>query len=410
MGPGTAFSVKTPSYQVPGCQNSDVIQRDWNMRELDILVGDRVIGSGSGVFVVAEIGINHEGSVSQAARLIEAAAESGADAVKFKSYRVDRLLIPSRDRYAQKMGSTESAYQMLRRCELSWEDQEKLKRHADERGVLFLSTPFDEECTDFLDSIGVPVFKISSADITHIPLLRHVASKGKPILLSTGMSFLSEVADAIDSLRSADANEILLMHCVSAFPAAPKHMNLRALQTLQSYFELPVGLSDHSEGILIPMAALALGAVLIEKHFTLDKNAPGPDHKSSMDPDDLKRLVQSLHDVEASLGDGRKRPSDVEEESRLFSRRSIVAAVDIRAHETIAQWMLTFKRPGSGLKPRCWEKVIGMTARRNIGKDTILQWDDLVPSASSDTTLSELKKMEQGVDSVTTRLQRKQQA
>ena len=167
------------------------------MRELDILIGDRVIGSGSRVFVVAEIGINHEGSVSQAVRLIDAAAESGADAVKFKSYRVDRLLIPSRDRYAQQMGSTESAYQMLRRCELSWEDQEKLKKHSDQCGVLFLSTPFDEESTDFLDSLGVPVFKIASADITHIPLLRHIASKGKPVLLSTGMSFLSEVADAI---------------------------------------------------------------------------------------------------------------------------------------------------------------------------------------------------------------------
>jgi N,N'-diacetyllegionaminate synthase len=368
------------------------------MKDTDILIGEKVIGSGASVFVVAEIGINHDGSVSHAERLIDAAAESGADAVKFQSYRVDRLLIPSRERYAQQMDGSESAYQMLRRCELSWEDQAKLKQHADARGVLFMSTPFDEESADFLDTLGVPVFKIASADITHVPLLRHIAAKGKPILLSTGMSFLSEVADAIYVLRSSGAKEILLMHCVSAYPAGPQHMNLRALQTLQSYFELSVGLSDHSEGILLPLVAVSLGAVLLEKHFTLDKNAPGPDHKASMDPNDLKLLIKSLREVEASLGDGRKRPSEVEEESRLFSRRSIVAAVDIRAHETIAQWMLAFKRPGSGLEPRHWEKVIGMTARRNIGKDTILQWEDLAPSMASDPGLDVFYKKEQGAE------------
>jgi N,N'-diacetyllegionaminate synthase len=358
------------------------------MKETDILIGSRVIGLGSNIFVVAEIGINHNGSVRQAEKLIDAAAKSGADAVKFQSFHADRLLIPSRDRYAQQSEGAESAYQMLRRCELSFEDQEKLKKHADDQGVLFLSTPFDEESVDFLDSLGVPVFKVASADITHVPLLRHIASKGKPVLLSTGMSFLSEVADAIWNLRSAGANEIVLMHCVSTYPAAPQHMNLRALQTLQSYFELSVGLSDHSEGILLSLVAVALGAVVIEKHFTLDKQAPGPDHKASMDPADLKLLIRSLREVESSLGDGRKRPSDAEEESRLLSRRSIVAAVDIRANESIAPWMLIFKRPGSGLEPRNWEKLIGMIARRNIGKDTILQWEDLAPPVSSEFQIS----------------------
>jgi N,N'-diacetyllegionaminate synthase len=358
------------------------------MKETDILIGPKVIGPGSKIFVVAEIGINHNGSVSQAEKIIEAAARSGADAVKFQSFRTDRLLIPSRDRYAQQSDGAESAYQMLRRCELNFEAQEKLKKHADEQGVLFFSTPFDEESVDFLDSLGVPVFKVASADITHVPLLRHIASKGKPVLLSTGMSFLSEVADAIWNLRSAGAKEIVLMHCVSTYPAAPQHMNLRALQTLQSYFELSVGLSDHSCGILLSLVAVALGAVVIEKHFTLDKQAPGPDHKASMDPADLKLLIRSLREVESSLGDGRKRPSDVEEESRLLSRRSIVAAVDIRAHEPIAPWMLTFKRPGSGLEPRNCEKLIGMIARRNIGKDTILQWEDLAPPESSEFQIS----------------------
>ena len=328
--------------------------------------------------------------------MIDEAAESGADAVKFQSFRVDKLLIPSQNRYAQQMGSMESAYQMLRRCELTWEDQEKLKIHAEEKKVLFLSTPFDEETVDFLDSLGVPAFKIASSDITHVPLLRHIAKKGKPIFMSTGMSFLSEVGDALQVLRSSGAKEILLMHCVSAYPTPPQNMNLRSLETLQSHFELPVGLSDHSEGILLPLIAVALGAVVIEKHFTLDKNAPGADHKCSMNPEDLKQLVKALRDVEASLGDGRKRPSDIEEEGRLLGRRSIVAAVDIRAHETIVPWMLTCKRPGSGLEPRYKEQIIGMAARRNISKNTILQWEDLAPIVSPGS-VSENNLMEQDV-------------
>jgi N,N'-diacetyllegionaminate synthase len=353
------------------------------MNETDIWIGQKVIGPGSKVFVIAEIGINHDGNVNQAEKLIDAAAEAGADAVKFQSFQVDRMLIPSRDRYAQQTNQTESAYQLLRRCELSWADQEKLKKHADRRGILFLSTPFDEESADFLDSLEVPIFKIASSDITHVPLLRHIASKHKPILLSTGMSFLSEVADAIWNLKSSGAQDILLMHCVSVYPAQPQKMNLRAIQTMQSYFDLPVGLSDHSEGILLPLIAVALGAVVIEKHFTLDKTASGPDHKGSMDPADLKALIQNLRDVEDCLGDGRKKPSDSEEENRILSRRSIVAAVDIRAKETVAPWMLSFKRPGTGLEPRHWEKIVGMTARRNLEKDTILQWEDLLPSGFS---------------------------
>ena len=371
------------------------------MKDTDILIGPKIIGSGAQVFVIAEIGINHGGSVIQAEKLIDAAADSGADAVKFQSYRVDRLLIPSRERYVQQTDGSESAYQMLCRCELSWQDQEKLKKRADQRDILFMSTPFDQESADFLDSIDVPAFKIASGDITHVPLLQHIASKGKPVLLSTGMSYLSEVADAIWTLRSAGAKEIVLMHCVSSYPAMPSQMNLRALQTMQSYFELPVGLSDHSEGILLSLAAVPLGAVVIEKHFTLDKNASGPDHKASMDAADLKSLVSNLRDVEASLGDGRKRPSDIEEESRHFGRRSIVAAVDIRAEEKIAEWMLTFKRPGSGLEPRFWEKVIGMTARRNIGKDTILQWEDLAPTMSPDLIINN-SKLEQDAEMMLT--------
>jgi N,N'-diacetyllegionaminate synthase len=361
------------------------------MKEMDLPVDQKLLGSGSKVFVIAEIGINHDGSVHQAERLIDAATEAGADAVKFQSFRVDRLLIPSRDRYAQQTEGMESAYQMLRRYELSWQDQAMLKKHADRKGVIFLSTPFDEESADFLDSLGVPLFKIASSDITHMPLLSHVASKGKPILLSTGMSFLDEVAEAISNLKSSGAKEIVLMHCVSVYPALPQDMNLRALQTLRSSFNLPVGLSDHSEGILLPVVAASLGAVAIEKHFTLDKTAPGPDHKASMDPADLKMLIKNLRDVEASLGNGTKQPTAAEIENRHLSRRSIVAAVDIPANETIAPWMLSCKRPGTGLDPRHWKKVLGMTARRNVEMDTILQWEDLTPSRCSQSDQNDQK-------------------
>jgi N,N'-diacetyllegionaminate synthase len=354
-----------------------------DMKELDILAGDRVIGSGSEIFVIAEIGLNHGGSVETAARLIDAATESGADAVKFQSYRTDRLLIPSVERYVQQADDGLSAYQMLRQCELSFEDQENLKKHADRRGVHFLSTPFDEESADFLDEIGVPLFKIASADMTHVPLLRHVASKGKPILLSTGMAFLNEVADAVWTLKDAGAGELLLMHCVSAYPAEPRDMNLRAIETLRSYFKLPVGLSDHSLGIHFAIGAAALGAVVIEKHFTFDRNAPGPDHRSSIDPAELQSLVRNLRELRVSLGDGRKCPSVSEEEGRLLGRRSIVAAVDMRANDVIAPRMLTCKRPGTGLEPRFVEKIIGMTTRRAIEKDTIMQWDDLIPRPSA---------------------------
>jgi N,N'-diacetyllegionaminate synthase len=362
------------------------------MRQQDVLIGNKVIGAESGVFVIAEIGINHDGSYNQGCELIDAAVECGADAVKFQCFRADHLMLPSEDRYSQQHEGLESAYQMLRRLELSWGDHEKLKKHADERGILFLETPFDAEAVDFLDYIGVPAFKVASADLTCLPLLRHIAAKGKPVFLSTGMAYLSEVADAVWALKSGGVTEIALLHCVSAYPAPPHSMNLRALETLREYFGFPVGLSDHSEGIMLALVAAGLGAAVIEKHFTLNKQAPGPDHKSSMDPDELRKLVRMLRDVEAGLGDGRKRPSELEEEGRLLCRRSLVTLVEIRAHERISPWMLSYKRPGGGIEPRHWDKVIGMKARHDLRKNAVLRWEDLVPSAVPDTLNGDLNQ------------------
>ncbi len=350
------------------------------MSHRELLIDDRVVGDGAKAFVVAEIGINHGGSLAEALKLIDAAADAGADAVKFQTFRTDRLMVANRDRLAQQDDGTETAYHMFRRLELGWEDYGKLKTHAERRKVVFLSTPFDEESADLLDQIGVAAFKIASSDITYVPLLKHVASKGKPVLLSTGMSFLSEVAEAVWTLRTAGAAEIVLLHCVSSYPALPESLNLRAIQTMADYFDLPVGFSDHSEGILLPLVAVSLGAVLIEKHFTLDRQARGPDHKLSLEPGELRSMVQSIRAVESSLGDGRKCPAASEAENRALSRRSVVAAVDIRSYETIEPWMLGFKRPGTGLEPKQAERLVGMKVRRNIGRDNALQWDDLLPS------------------------------
>ena len=350
------------------------------MKPEEILIGNRIVGAGK-VLVVAEIGVNHGGSLSEALKLIDAAADCGADAVKFQTFHADRLMVASHDRFAHLGSGGESAYQMFRRLELRMEDHEKLKGQADKRGVIFLSTPFDEESVDFLDQLGVPAFKVASADVTHIPLLKRIGAKGKPVLLSTGMCYLNEIAEAVWVLKSTGAKELVLLHCVSEYPASPESLNLQAIRTLSDHFGLLVGYSDHSQDILYSLMAACLGASLIEKHFTLDKNAPGPDHRSSMDREDLKSLIQNLRKVEVSLGDGRKRPARAEAENRTLSRRSIVTAVDVRAHETVAPWMVAYKRPGTGIEPNQADKVIGMRARRDLPRNTILQWDDLVASA-----------------------------
>ena len=351
------------------------------MKRTDFLIGKKIAGT-SRVLVIAEIGVNHDGSLLKALKLIDAAAECGADAVKFQTFRTERLMTSSEHRFAQQADGGESAYEMFQRLELGWDDHEQLKRHADEREIVFLSTPFDEESVDFLDQLGVPAFKIASGDLSHFPLLTHVAAKRKPVLLSTGMSYLNEVGEAVWTLKTSGASEIILLHCVSAYPAPPDSLNLRAIQTLRDYFDLPVGFSDHSPGTLFPLVAVALGAIVIEKHFTLDRHAEGPDHKLSLDPAEMSLLIRNLREVDTSLGDGRKRPADIEEENRRLSRRSIVAAVDIRAHESLSPWMLTCKRPGTGLEPSQLQRVIGMKTRRDIVKDTILHWQDLMPSVS----------------------------
>jgi len=356
------------------------------MKSHEFAIGTKSLTPGAKPFVIAEIGINHDGSLDRAIQLIESAARCGADAVKFQTFRADRLMTATRERLAHQGNPSESAYQMFRKLELSWEDHVKLKARSDELGIIFLSTPFDEESADFLDSLGVPVFKVASSDINHLHLLRHLARKGKPILLSTGMSFLDEVAGAVGAIQSLGAIDIVLLHCVSSYPAPPESLNLRVLKTLSDYFDLPVGYSDHSEGIIYPLIAAVLGARVLEKHFTLDKNAPGPDHRVSSNPEELRDLVAHLADMEAALGDGRKRPAVAEAQNRISSRRSIVAAVDIARGQTIHSWMLDYKRPGLGLEPGQADRIVGRRAWKNISKNSNIDLEDLeIPDRSGVT-------------------------
>jgi N,N'-diacetyllegionaminate synthase len=348
------------------------------MRDKELVVGDRAIGGGGPVFVIVDVGLGHGGSLPQICRLIDLAAQAGVDGVRIHAHRVDRLVASDTVR----AGSPDQvAIQRMRNAELSAEGLCRLKQHAESRGICYLPTPTDEETVDSLDQLGVHGYRVASCDLTHIPLLRHIASKGRPVFLSTGMSYLSEVADAVWALRSAGAAEIVLMHCVSSPPAPAEALNLRAIQTLRDHFELPVGYSDHSEGVLFPLVAATLGAVVVEKTLTLDKSTADPAHVTAMEPGEMVAMVQDLRALELSLGDGRKRPAFCEEGNRVHLRRSVVAACDIRAYESVTQWMLACKRPGSGIEPGRMERLIGMQARKNISKDSILRWDDLAASA-----------------------------
>lgn len=345
-----------------------------------ITIAGRKIGPGQPCFVIAEAGVAHNGSLDLALDLVDCAAAAGADAVKFQTFRADEVV----SRYAAKAeyqkratGEDESQLEMVKRLELSPTDHKKIVQRCRARRLMFLSTPFDEGSVDLLDRLGVPAFKIASGEINNFPLLQEIASRGRPVILSTGMSYLGEVEEAIAVLRKAGCRQIALLHCTSSYPAAPKSVNLRAMLTLAAAFQLPVGFSDHTLGIEVPLAAVALGAAIVEKHFTLDKSLPGPDHQASLDPQELKTLVSCIRNVEASLGDARKRLHASELDVRAVGRRSIVAAREIPRGTRITRKLLAFKRPGTGIPPSQLDNVLGRTAARDLEADSILSYGDL---------------------------------
>ena len=340
-----------------------------------IRIADRLVGEGKPCFIIAEAGVNHNGDIKLARKLIDVAVRASADAIKFQTFKAEELVTEAAEKAAyqkETTGSKESQFEMLKKLELSEKDFRQLFNYAQKKGIIPLSTPFDKWSVDFLDELGVPAFKIGSGEITNLPLLQHIAGKRKPVILSTGMSTLEDVTEAITVLQEKGTGEIALLHCVSCYPSRAEDTNLRAMETLRSAFNLPVGLSDHSVGIHIPIAAVALGACIIEKHFTLDKNLPGPDHSASLEPDELKEMVEAIRDVEHALGDGIKRPTLSEEETRKAARRSLVARTNIPAGTLITGEMLDIKRPGTGLEPKQINLVIGKKAKKRIARGEVI--------------------------------------
>jgi len=345
-----------------------------------IKIGDYRIAPGLACFIIAEAGVNHNGDVELAKRLVDAAAEAGADAVKFQTFKADRVVsatAPKAGYQLQTTDSGESQLEMLQRLELSPEAHRELQAYCQERDILFMSTPFDQKSADLLDELDVPVFKIGSGEITNWPFLEYVARKGKPIILSTGMSYLSEVDEAVRVIRKAGCDQLVLLHCVSNYPAELADSNLRAVQTLAAAFQVPVGYSDHTPGIEAALAAVVLGACVIEKHFTLDKNLPGPDHRASLEPHELQALGASIRTVELALGNGAKQPARSEAGNRLVVRRSLAAALDIPEGAVLRLDMLEVLRPASGISPVLTEHVIGRRVRRSLLTGQLITWSDL---------------------------------
>ncbi len=336
----------------------------------------RFVGPGQPVVIIAEAGVNHDGDLDQARALVEAAFGAGADAVKFQTFRADRLVTrsaPQAEYQTRGEGEATSQYEMLARLELSREDHEALAAHCADLGLVFLSSPFDEASADLLDEMEVPAFKLGSGELTNLPLLQHVARKGRPMILSTGMADLGEVEAALVAVRRAGDPPVVLLHCVSCYPAHPAEVNLRAMETLRETFGVPVGYSDHTLGHEACLAAVALGACVIEKHFTLDCSLPGPDHQASIEPVELAALVSSIRQVEMTLGHGRKEPIAREAEIAAVARRSVVAARDITAGEALDGEALVVLRPGTGLPPSERDAVIGRTAAVDIAAGTPLK-------------------------------------
>lgn len=331
---------------------------------------------GPGVFVIAEAGVNHNGRLDLALRLVDAACRARADAVKFQSFKAERLATPRAARAAYQGDGAQ--LDMLRRLELSEADQTRVAEHCQARGILFLSTPFEEESARFLhDRLQVPAFKVSSGDLTNLPFLRFLAGLGKPLLLSTGMAWLHEVAAAVTAVREAGARHLVLLHCVSQYPAPAEAANLRAMATMAQAFDTPVGYSDHTTGIDVALAAVALGAVVLEKHFTLARDLPGPDHAASLEPAELADLVRAVRRVEAALGTGVKAPHPVEREVASVARKSLVASCPLPPGTVLQAEHVTAARPGDGLSPALLPAVLGRRVRTGLAAGDLLTWEAL---------------------------------
>jgi len=365
---------------------------------MQIKIKNKLIGKGLPCFIIAEAGVNHNGKFDLAKKLVESAKEAGADAIKFQTFKAENLVTAQTKQakyQTENIGKREAQYAMLKRLELSYSDFEKLKEYCDKAGIIFLSTPHsDKEDVDLVAKL-CPAIKIASGDLTNLPLLEYAAKKKKLIILSTGMADLEEVREAVNIILPIN-KKLILLHCTTNYPTPINEVNLKAMETMRKEFNLPVGYSDHTEGIDVSLGAVALGACLIEKHFTLDKNLPGPDHRASLEPDELREMIEKIRNIEKrlkegeipetiikelnfseALGDSIKKPNANELETAKVIRKSIVAARDIEKGEEIKENMLAIKRPGTGIGPKFIKKVIGKKSKKDIKKDELIQFEDL---------------------------------
>ncbi len=339
-------------------------------------VGERKIGENFPSFIIAEAGVNHNGKLSFAYKLIQSAKECGADAIKFQTFKTESLVLKEAPQaeYQKRSVKGKSQFEMLKELELSFSDFEKIKERCDKVGITFLSTPFDVESAMFLGKLDVDAFKIGSGDFNNILLVEEVIKFGKPVILSTGMADENEVKKVVSFLRNKEFNDFALLHCVSSYPAPYDEINLKAMEVLKKYCPI-VGFSDHTKGIHIPVAAVAMGAKIVEKHFTLDRRLKGPDHKSSLVPKEFKEMVKQIREVESATGNGRKELEQSERNTKEVARKSIVALRKIKRGEKIKRELVTAKRPSGGIDPIDLEKLLNKRAKVDIDSDTIIRWD-----------------------------------
>lgn len=330
----------------------------------------------SKAFIIAEAGVNHNGNMETARKLIDVAAAAGADAVKFQTFKAENLVCSNACKADYQLETTnqdESQLEMLKKLELTAQMHEQLIDYCGQKEIMFLSTAFDRESLCYLMELGLPVIKIPSGEIRNYPLLREAGKAKKKIILSSGMSTLNEVKDAVQVLREYGSDDITVLHCNTEYPTPYSDVNLQAMLTLREELGIPVGYSDHTRGIEIPIAAAALGATVIEKHFTLDRNMEGPDHKASLEPDELRAMIRAIRNMESALGSGKKEPSESEKKNIAIVRKSIVAKCDIEAGGLFTEENLAIKRPGTGISPMRWNQVVGQRAKRKFIADELIE-------------------------------------